>query len=138
MPARSVRGGTGGAPGGRRRVLAVDNDPTILLVVHRILDSEYEVVGMTDPHNAITILMASPRFDAVLCDFLMPVLSGQEFYEKLRSSVPSIAPRVIFITGAVSLPDAQVFLSSIPNAVLEKPFTRRALRDVVRKVIETT
>jgi two-component system NtrC family sensor kinase len=137
MPGRFARARTGRVAGGRRRVLAIDNDPTILLVVHRILDSEYEVVGVTDAQNALTVLTGGPRFDAVLCDFLMPGLSGQEFYGKLLSSAPSIAPRLIFITGAASLPDTQLFLSSIPNAFLEKPFTRQALRDVVRRVVET-
>ena len=118
----------------RRRVLIVDNDPTISRVVVRILAGEHETHTCTVAREAIALLASGSRFDVILCDFLMPELSGNDFFRAVSSIDPAIAARIVFITGAASLPEVQAFLSSISNVVLEKPFTRVALRDTVRSV----
>ena len=112
----------------------MDNDPTISRVAVRILAGEHETHTCTDAREASALLLSGSRFDVILCDFLMPGLSGHDFFRAVSSIDPAMAERIVFITGAASLPEVQAFLSSISNVVLEKPFTRVALRDAVRSV----
>jgi CheY-like chemotaxis protein len=113
------------------RILVVDNDPSISRIIERILGEKHQLRTCTDAREAHDLLLYGSGYDVVLCDLLMPGVSGQEFYAKVVSIDPVAAARIVFITGAATLPDAQTFLASIPNVVLEKPFTRAALRDTV-------
>ena len=122
----------------RGRVLVIDNEPAILLVVHRILGPDYELSDATLAADAVALIAGGTRFDAILCDLLMPGLSGQDFYRQLLSVDPLVAYRVIFMTGAATLPDVRHFLSSTGNEVLEKPFTRAALQAAVQSMCTGT
>jgi CheY-like chemotaxis protein len=134
MIPRSTVTGTAGVTPPRRRVLVVDNEPSISVVVHRILGEEYELCDAVDAQDAIALISIVPRFDAILCDLLMPRLSGQGLYQHLLTKDAPLARRIVFITGAASLPDVQSFLSSVSNVVLQKPFTRAALYGAVQSV----
>ena len=117
------------------RVLVVDNDATIGRVVDRVLGRDCELRVCTDSQEAYSLILAGTvHFDVILCDLLMPGLSGRAFYAAVLKANPVAAARIVFITGAADLPDSRAFFSSIPNLVLEKPFTRAALKDVVRAV----
>jgi CheY-like chemotaxis protein len=118
----------------RKRVLIVDNDLTISRVVVRILAEEVETHTCTDAREASALVLGGATFDVILCDMLMPRLSGPEFYRIVLAADPRAASRMVFMTGGASLPEVQAFLSSVPNLVLAKPFTRVALRDAVRTV----
>ena len=118
----------------RARILVLDNDPTISLVIHRVLGAAYDIHDMTDAKEAIALIRGGTRFDAILCDLLMPGLGGRDFYRQLLAADWRAAAGVIFITGAAGLPEMKAFLSTLSNPVLEKPFTRAALRAVVQSV----
>src|SRR5213076_2116105 len=45
------------------------------------------------------VRLKGSKYDAVILDMRMPDLSGEQLYERLRSSDPSHAERVIFTTG---------------------------------------
>ena len=57
-----------------------------------------------------------------------------EFYRQLARSAPDLAERVVFITGGASLESSREFLANVPNAALDKPFTRAALSQIVGEV----
>ena len=116
---------------GARRLLVVDNDPTMLRVVERIRPSGFDLHTCGGGKEALA-LIATARFDVILCDVLMPGLDGQEFYrEALKIDAGSAAGRIVFMTGAASVPHIRTFLASLPNVCLEKPFTRRELQRAV-------
>ena len=70
----------------------------------------------------------------ILCDLMMPEMSGIEFYEQLVATAPQYARRVVLMTGGAFTPHAQDFLANVAIPRLEKPFTegmlRRAIHDV--------
>jgi CheY-like chemotaxis protein len=71
----------------------------------------------------------------VVCDLMMPGVSGMECYEALRASRPELAASMIFLTGGAFTPKAVAFLDRVPNARIEKPFDADALRaEVARHV----
>ena len=72
-PARQAR---------RGRVLVVDDDPTIGNTVARVLRA-HEVVLLSSPRAALARIEAGERFDVVLCDLMMPELTGMELHERI-------------------------------------------------------
>jgi signal transduction histidine kinase len=118
---------------GRRRVLAVDDEPLVVNALRRALGAEWELVHAATADAGLAHL-EKERVDAVLCDLMMPEKSGIEFYEELRARDPAVARRVVFLTGGGFTPAAQAFLESTENPVLEKPFDREALRAALERL----
>jgi len=59
---------------------------------------------------------------------MMPGMTGMELFEVLRREYPTLAGRVVFMTGGVSMTRVSAFLESVPNAKFEKPFDIAELR----------
>ena len=69
-----------------RRILCVDDEPTVRELLHIYLRREgFEVETAPDGLAAWLIISAHPsRFDAVITDNQMPHMTGLELVEKLR------------------------------------------------------
>jgi PAS domain S-box-containing protein len=112
----------------RARILVVDDEPMVGRAVARILGPEHEVAAVTSGEAALAQLGAGPGFDLVLCDLMMPGLSGMDLFERVRQSVPAAAARFVFLTGGAFTDRARQFLERVPNPRLEKPFDPDGLR----------
>lgn len=119
------------------RILLIDDEPAILRTMQRGLASDlHEIAPMSDPAAALERIRSGERFDLILCDMMMPELTGAECYKQLCAVAPEMAARVVFITGGITDPATQAFVQSIPNEVLEKPFTMKTLRELARRYID--
>jgi PAS domain S-box-containing protein len=118
----------------RRRVLVIDDEPLFGSTVARMIEAEHDVTVETTAQGALARLAAGEAFDVILCDLMMPDVSGMEFYERLMRNAPGVAKRIIFTTGGAFTDAARTFLDRVPNARLAKPFTRRELAVVLESV----
>jgi len=66
-------------------------------------------------------------FDLILCDLMMPVMSGMDLHAWLVSHHPMLADRVVFLSGGAFTPKASAYLSSVENLKLDKPVNRAEL-----------
>jgi CheY-like chemotaxis protein len=121
-------------PTTRGTVLVVDDEPMMVRAIERLLAGEYELVSTTDPIDAVERVRAGQRFDVILCDLMMPTMSGMEVYENIRGIEPDQARRIVFMTGGAFTPRALAFLASVDNARIEKPLERGTLRAAIRSV----
>jgi DNA-binding NtrC family response regulator len=120
-------------PGGR--VLVVDDEPLIGRVLHTALKGEHEVVVVSRAAEALTLLEEDATFDVVLCDLVMPDISGPEFYAKVNEQWPRLASRVVFMSGGAFTPQAMEFIRCGPTSILSKPFALEQLKRVIREHI---
>jgi len=118
------------------RILVVDDQPAILELVADAL-ADHDVVCTNRAQEALALLQTGECFDVILCDLTMPEMSGIVFYEKLLHSRPEEASRVVFVTGGATTIRCEDFLRSVPNRVVEKPFTVATIRGVVQKALAT-
>jgi CheY-like chemotaxis protein/anti-sigma regulatory factor (Ser/Thr protein kinase) len=103
------------------RVLVVDDEALIGRALARILSKE-EVVTIEDARKALALLEQAPAFDVVLCDLMMPGLSGAEFYRAACRARPELEERFVFMTGGAFTDVGNDFLESMGGRVLYKPF----------------
>lgn len=122
-------------PARRGRVLVIDDEPAIGRVVTRVLQSQHDVVIVTDAREALPRIAAGEVFDVVFCDLMMPGMTGMDFFEVLRESNPELARRVVFITGGTFTARAAEFLNKTSNATLPKPFDPLSLKRIVADYI---
>jgi CheY-like chemotaxis protein len=118
----------------RGRVMVVDDDPLVGSSMRRTLVREHDVDVLMSPRQALEVLLSpeAARYDVVLCDLMMPELTGMELYAQLEAGAPAVAARLVFVTGGAFTPGAQSFLDRVRNERLEKPFRPDALRELVR------
>jgi len=116
---------------GRARVLFVDDEPAIGAAVTRAFEDRHEVVTQTSGAAASALLERDDDFDAVFCDIVMPEMSGGELYRWIVQHRPSLAERVIFVSGGRGH-ELRRALGDIPHARwLDKPFSLDALESAI-------
>ena len=118
------------APALRGRVLVLDDEPMVGLALRRGL-SLHEVSSETAAEAALARFRAGERFDVILCDLMMPQMTGQDFFEALSAIAPEQAAKVIFITGGAFTSTARAFMEQVPNLKISKPFDIRKLRAII-------
>ena len=121
------RDGLAPPPLRQRRVLAIDNEPSILRVVRQLLEPPHKVTTVLDAESALAVIQSAPAFDVVICELMLPGTSGMDFFEELRRSAPDTAERVIFMTAGAFTPRARQFLETLGHRWLSKPFDRDQL-----------
>jgi CheY-like chemotaxis protein len=125
------------AAGERGRVLVIDDEELVLRSIHRALREEHDIVSLTAATDAVVRIMAGERFDLILCDLMMPDMTGMDLYRELLQIAPDQAERMIFLTGGAFTPNARRFVSESGNEHLEKPFSPSNLRAIVQRFLRS-
>ena len=120
------------APGGR--LLIVDDEPMILGALRRSFSADYHVTCVGDGRRALERIRSGERYDVILCDLMMPEITGMDLYAELSKLAPDQAERVVFVTGGAFTARAREFLERIPNARVEKPIDFQNLKLLLRNL----
>ena len=118
------------APGGR--VLVIDDEVPIGLAIRAALRAEHEVVVVQRASDAFARLAAGETFDLMLCDLMMPDVSGPEVYSTIADRWPSLVSRLIFMTGGAFTATTGDFIERGLAPVISKPFRLDDLKKLVR------
>ncbi len=123
IPAREVQD---------KRILVVDNEPSLLKLLHLILSKKHEVTTALGGKAAMDVFSktATP-FDLIISDLNMPDVRGEELYDFVVKQQPDFEKRFIFITGGLDLPAVKDFITKTKSPTLEKPFTPKEVLAVV-------
>ncbi len=131
VPASTPRRTAAGAAGGPRgRILVVDDDEKVRAMLARVLRG-HELVLAASGSEAQALLERGEGFDLVLCDMMMPELSGMDLHRWLLEARPALAARVVFVTGGAFTPRTQSYLRACGNLAIEKPVDAAELRALV-------
>jgi signal transduction histidine kinase len=122
-------------PGRRGRILVIDDEPMVAGALQRILSVDHDVVTARNGRQAMVRFDRGERFDVILSDVMMPVMSGIDLLEQLARTIPEQAEKLIFISGGAFTPAVKSSLDRIRNRRLEKPFEAHGLRTLVRSLV---
>jgi two-component system, cell cycle sensor histidine kinase and response regulator CckA len=125
-------------PGGRERILLVEDDPAVRdFAVSLLADLGYQVTAASDGIEARAIVEreGAERFQLLLSDVVMPRLGGAELAGELRAKHPDLA--VLFVSG-YARNDTQVSALLGPRCLyLQKPFAPAVLAAALRRLLES-
>jgi CheY-like chemotaxis protein len=119
----------------RGRILLVDDEEAVRGALLRALGRLHEVVAAASGQAARAILTSDASFDLILCDLMMPEMSGMDVHRWLASEHPRLAQKMVFMTGGTFTPRARRFLAEVDNPCLDKPFDLSHLRSIVAEGI---
>ncbi|HEV7557108.1 MAG TPA: PAS domain S-box protein [Kofleriaceae bacterium] len=120
----------------RGRVLIVDDEVVFANSLRRMLSREHEVTVANSGRAALELLRAGERFDVILCDLMMPEITGMDVHAQLVQLSPEQAERMIFMTGGAFSPSGRQFLDRISNRCFDKPCDLEALRMAIRQRLD--
>ncbi len=106
----------------RGRVLVIDDEQVICRTVTRILSRAHDVVAVTSAERALALIRDGETYDVILCDLMMPNMTGMDLHAALTELHPEMAAKVIFLTGGAFTKRAIDFLHDTENLQVDKPF----------------
>ncbi|MEO8800815.1 MAG: ATP-binding protein [Polyangiaceae bacterium] len=119
------------------RVLVIDDEPLVLKSTVQLLCEKHDAIAASSAKEAIALLEKGESFDAILCDLLMPEMTGMDLFKQLTERWPHLAKRVAFVSGGVFTRQASAFVASCGQPLIDKPFSAETLFEMVDKLAST-
>jgi CheY-like chemotaxis protein len=94
------------------------------------------VTVTTNGKAALELLNSGKRFDIILCDVMMPELTGMDVYDQINALDPAQSSRMVFMTGGAYTPASKEFLEHLAGRWFEKPCDIQKLRELVRSHVK--
>ena len=117
------------------RILIIDDEAFSCSSLGRTLEPEHEVVTVRDARDALQRLGKGERYDLILCDLMMPQMSGMDFHARLVVEHPACVERLVFLTGGTFTDSSRAFQLETKHLVVEKPFDLPVLREQIRSLL---
>jgi DNA-binding response OmpR family regulator len=84
----------------KKRILAVDDDPSALSALRQILTQKgYDVLTASDAEAALDLLATEEPVDLALLDVTLPGMSGYDLCRRMRAGEKTADVPVIFLTA---------------------------------------
>ncbi len=119
---------------GRRRVLVVDDEPTIVEMLVELLerDGRFEVRSASTGFEA-GLLTKEFHPHIIILDYMLPDINGNAVVRSVRSDPSLQDVRIIIVSGVVNREDVQSLLDSGADDFMQKPFS---IENLVRRITE--
>lgn len=123
--------GTRGAAGGRRTVLAVEDDDAVRELIRLALEETGARILLAGSGAKAAALAAGMPIDLLIADVVLPDQSGIDLARTLRAERPALC--VIYVTG---LNDLAAFAKVEDDPRVLKPFTLDEMRRAVARALD--
>jgi CheY-like chemotaxis protein len=116
-----------------KRILVIDDEPLLIDLLTNLLTLlGYRVDSALNSREASGKLK-DQKYDLIFLDMKMPLMDGKRFYMKIKEYIPTLAKRIVFLTGDVGNKETIDFISETQNLYLGKPFTIKEVRDLLSR-----
>lgn len=123
----------GGAPTQVIRVLVVDDEDTIRLVLAKFLRTRGFDVATAESGAAALEQLSAAKFDLMLCDVRMPGMSGVELVPNALEADPDLG--IVMLSAVNDAPTATEAMAQGVLDYLTKPIELQALYEAVQRAL---
>jgi len=117
------------------KILIIEDDRLLEKTLElRLQDIGHEVILAENGREALKAIENYTHFDVLLCDVLMPELSGPSFIWEMRKLIKNDHICVIMMSA---LSDGETFIRKLEvryDYYLSKPFTFSELNDILNEI----
>jgi CheY-like chemotaxis protein len=117
------------------RVLLVDDDPEIRLIVTHLLRSAGYVVDEAEDSRSAAAALSAAVPDVVLMDVMLGSENGVETAAALFRSIAGPTPRLIFLTGAVRAEQFERMNAAGAAGIIHKPFDPESFLSLFERMV---
>jgi DNA-binding response OmpR family regulator len=123
---------------GKKRVLIVDDEPDISLILKMVLeDSGFEVHSFEDPISALNSFKVG-LYDLLILDIKMPEMDGFELYHEIRKKDNEV--KICFLTASEMYYKKlrnEEFRSMNKDLFIQKPIENEELIKEINKILSS-
>ncbi len=117
------------------KIIVVDDEPFILMMIEdKLRRAGIEVIALRESRNAMAIIRRE-KPDLVILDWMMPEVSGIELCRMLKDDADLKNIPVFLLTAKGQDADKQMGLQCGASMYITKPFSPRALLEIVNNAI---
>lgn len=121
----------------KKRILVVEDDDTVRALLARQLQNSYDVHQAADAQAAIQTLGTMTRLpDLIICDVMMPGMTGVELAKHLKGINEYKQVPIIFLTARTGALDVIEGINAGARHYITKPFNMKDLLEKVAKAIK--
>ena len=114
-------------------MLVVDDEPVVADAIRLVLGHEgFSVTAVADAESALAHAVLD-RCQLVICDLMLPGLSGLDALREMRARRPGLP--IVIITGYATPAQEESVLAAGATAFLPKPFDDSELLTLMRRVL---
>jgi CheY-like chemotaxis protein len=119
----------------KKKVLVVDDEPPILVMVKGVLSDEYEVITATSGKEALSLFYEGLVPNLVLLDLVMPGMNGWDAFTKIRNLGGLHHTPIAFFTSSTDPEDIQMAKEVGAADYIKKPCNQDELLSKVAKLV---
>lgn len=119
-----------------KKILLVDDDPTMLLLLSSILKNTYEIITHKGGDDAVLWLQDGNKPDLIICDIEMPDISGMDVLEYVKESTFYKDIPMIMLSAKKKSSDRIDFFKKGADDYLIKPFNPEELELRMLKLLK--
>ena len=116
------------------RILVIDDETRFGEALRVSLGGRHDVVLATSGREGLSRILAGEELDLVVCDLMMPDVSGMAIFEEVRRARPELGERFVFMTGGAYTDQARAFFEHVTVPRLEKPFDVAELERLLARI----
>jgi CheY-like chemotaxis protein len=120
----------------RYRILIVEDDTDLQLLLKNILRREYDVLMADNGLEALKVLENDPKPDLIIADIMMPILDGLTMVDAVKKHKETRDIPVIFLTAKSTPKDVIEGISAGAKFYITKPFKIDDLQTKIKKILK--
>ncbi|HEY0254465.1 MAG TPA: ATP-binding protein [Kofleriaceae bacterium] len=114
-------------------VLIIDDEIGVARAIARGL-RPHNVTIVERGREGLSLLAEGRHFDLILCDLMMPELSGMDVHDEITRAYPHVLPHLAFMSGGAFTERAKEFCARITLPFLDKPIDLKRIRALLQEV----
>ncbi|MBN2065690.1 MAG: response regulator [Candidatus Thermoplasmatota archaeon] len=121
----------------KKKIMVVDDEPDVTYTIElnlKMFDKDYEITRVSSGEQCLELLKNGESPDLILLDIMMPGMSGEETYEKIRENPSWKGIPVVFLTAKVDEFSGE-HTTHLGEEYIEKPYDPTELRDRLQKIL---
>lgn len=119
----------------KKRLLVIDDEPAIQLILEHYFSSEYDVVLTANGREAMAWLQQGNHVDVIVADYEMPFMNGLDFVRELRLSDAHAFTPLLMLSGTDETSKKILCLKQGADDYLVKPFNPEELEIRIKKIL---
>ena len=118
----------------KRILLAEDEEVLRMLIVDTLEDEDYIVDEAADGGEAVDFLQ-NHHYDLVILDYMMPVYTGLEVIEKMRTAETNEHTKILMLSAKNQSYEQERILQAGADYFMAKPFSPLNLLQLVKEIL---
>jgi len=118
-----------------KKVIVIDDEPFILMMIEdKLRKARYDVITLRESRGAMEVIIKE-KPDLVILDWMMPEISGIDICRMLKQNPDVLDIPVFMLTAKGQDADEQMGLKCGVTRYITKPFSPKALLEMVKETI---